>query len=538
MPRTSSLRDVVILLLVCFLVFWWRLGKLGLIDPDEPFYAETAREMVATGDWITPQIFGRPQFEKPIFFYWLTAASFKVFGETEFAARVPSALPATVLVGLVYVFGCGFAGRRAAFLAALVLATGLEFAIMSRLMLTDIALALFVAGAMFCYWRTQEDPARRSVWLILHFICGGLALLTKGPIGSLVTLLAVAAYSWLARRRLAYRGPAFWGGLALYALIGVPWYAVMLWKFGREYFDAFFIHENVMRVIQAEHPANNHWYYYIAILALGSIPWMPALALAVNRARCHFRSDPRLAFLWCWILSSLAFLTIVQSKLPSYIFYVFVPLALAVGMALDDLLANGFRTRLDRNLALGLAIFQCIVALAAPLINVARPFAGPALAVGACFVFIVVMLWRQRWWGAIASSAAATVALIGGALLFSVDHVEEYSSARPVALAMMSGQDGKEPLMAGKFLARGIHYYSHQPVFVLANKAQPFWTPHPLPVIAGRDALTEFVQEHGAVRATIRRSEWSFWQKSPLVDAAGEPQWFGDNAVIRLVAPP
>src|SRR4030095_14542267 len=91
MPRSSSVRDLIILLLVCFLVFWWRLGKLGLIDPDEPFYAQTAREMVATGDWITPQIFGHPQFEKPIFFYWFTAASFKVFGETEFAARVPSA---------------------------------------------------------------------------------------------------------------------------------------------------------------------------------------------------------------------------------------------------------------------------------------------------------------------------------------------------------------------------------------------------------------------------------------------------------------
>jgi len=493
--------------------------------------------MVATGDWTTPQIFGRPQFEKPILFYWLTAASFKVFGETELAARIPSALPATLLVGLVYAFGCGFAGRRAAFLAALVLATGLEFAIMSRLMLTDIALALFIAGAMFCYWKTQEDQAKRGFWLVLHFVCGGLALLTKGPVGSLATLLALAVYSWLARVRMSYRGRALWGGLALYALIGIPWYAVMLWKYGREYFDAFFIHENVMRVFQAEHPANNHWYYYVAILALGSIPWMPALSLAVNRAWRNLRSEPRLAFLWSWILSSLVFLTIVQSKLPSYIFYVFVPLALAVGMSLDDLLANGFRTRLDRNFAIGLAIFQCLVALAVPLIKVARPFTAPALAMGACFVFGAVMLWRQRWWGAIASSATATFALVGGALMFSIDHVESYSSARPVALAMMSGQQGQEPLIAGKFLARGIHYYSHQPVFVLANKEQPFWTPHPLPVIAGRDALTEFVQKHGAACATIRRSEWSFWQKSPLIAAAGEPQWFGDNAVIRLVAP-
>ena len=97
MFRASSIRDLALILLVCLFVFWWRLGSLGLIDPDEPFYAQTAREMVATGDWITPQIFGQPQFEKPILFYWLTALSFETFGENEFAARVSSALPATLI---------------------------------------------------------------------------------------------------------------------------------------------------------------------------------------------------------------------------------------------------------------------------------------------------------------------------------------------------------------------------------------------------------------------------------------------------------
>src|SRR6266581_1077178 len=181
MLRSSAFRDILLIALVCTVVFWWRLGRLGLIDPDEPFYAQTAHEMVASGDWVTPQIFGKPQFEKPIFFYWMTAASFVVFGETEFAARVPAALPATLLVGLVYAFGCGFVGRRAALLSAIVLATGIEYAIMSRLMLTDIALALFISGALFSYWRAMEDEARRTRWILLHFVCGGLAALTKGP---------------------------------------------------------------------------------------------------------------------------------------------------------------------------------------------------------------------------------------------------------------------------------------------------------------------------------------------------------------------
>ena len=97
---------VSLLLLICFVAFWWRLGKIGLVDPDEPFYSQTCREMVQTGDWLTPKIFGKPQFEKPILYYWLVSASYKVFGENEFAGRVPSALPATLAVLAVYAFGC------------------------------------------------------------------------------------------------------------------------------------------------------------------------------------------------------------------------------------------------------------------------------------------------------------------------------------------------------------------------------------------------------------------------------------------------
>jgi 4-amino-4-deoxy-L-arabinose transferase-like glycosyltransferase len=494
--------------------------------------------MVATGDWVTPQIFGRPQFEKPIFFYWLTALSFEVFGETEFAARVPSALPSTLLVLLVYAFGVSFCGRRAALLSALVLATGIEFAVMSRLMLTDIALALFIAGALFSYWRALDDEVRRGRWLILHFVCGALAVLTKGPVASVVTLLAMGSFSWLMKRRFPYHGRAFWAGLGLWVIIAWPWYGVMLWKFGWEYFNAFFIHENVMRLLHAEHPANNHFYYYLAILALGSIPWMPPLAVAVRRACQGLRQDPRQAFLWSWILSSLVFLTIAQSKLPSYIFYVFVPLALTVGLTLDDLLTHGFRDSLERRLALGLALFQCVVALACPLIKVARPFTIPALLLGACLLAGVFLVWRGQRRLAVGAHVAATAALIVGALTFSRDHVDEYSSARPVAQAMMVGHDGAEPLLAGKFLARGIHYYTHQPVLVLANKAQPFWTPHPLQTVVGRKGLEAFVKEHGAVHITVRRSEWHIWEKSSLVAAAGEPQWFGDNAVLRIAPSP
>src|SRR5580692_5032795 len=102
---TNLRLQATLLIVLTGFLFWWKLGALGLIDPDEPFYAQTTREMVQANDWVTPHIFGLPQFEKPIFFYWQTMAAQKIFGDNEFAARVPSALFATALVFLTWIFG-------------------------------------------------------------------------------------------------------------------------------------------------------------------------------------------------------------------------------------------------------------------------------------------------------------------------------------------------------------------------------------------------------------------------------------------------
>lgn len=186
------------------LVFWARLGRIGLIDPDEPFYAVTAQEMLQGGDWVTPKIFGEPQFEKPVFYYWLVAASFKIFGVNEWAGRLPSALPGTLMVFLVCAFTARVWNRRAGLLAGVVLASGLEYAIMSRLMLTDIALALFIAGGMFCYWLAMEDPEKRTRWVLLHFAFGGLAMFIKGPVGAIASLLATVTFSLVMKRPHPY----------------------------------------------------------------------------------------------------------------------------------------------------------------------------------------------------------------------------------------------------------------------------------------------------------------------------------------------
>src|SRR4051794_40244629 len=162
------------------------------------------------------------------------------------------------------------------------------------------------------------------------------------------------------KRPIRTGGRALWIGLVLWFLIGWPWYIVMQWKYGMAFFDEFFINDNWMRLIKAEHPANNRnggfLWYYVVVLAGGSLPWIPPLAVAVRRACRGLRSSPQQAFLWSWIVTSFVYLTIAQSKLPSYIFYVFVPLAMVVGITLEDWMERGFRDRLERGLAAGFAL--------------------------------------------------------------------------------------------------------------------------------------------------------------------------------------
>lgn len=543
-------RDLFILLVLCVLVFWVRLGRIGLIDPDEPFYAVTSQEMLQKGDWETPRIFGQAQFEKPVFYYWMVAASYQVFGINEWAGRLPSALPATLLVFLTYAFMARMFSRRAGLLAGIVLGSGLEYAIMSRLMLTDIALALFIGGSLYCYWLAVEDRERRMRWVLLHFAFGGLAMFIKGPVGTVASVLATITFSFLANRPHPYRGRALLAGIVLYLAIAAPWYAVMFWKYGWAYFDEFVIHENIMRFFRAEHHANNHFWYYIAILLGGSIPWMPAVVLACSRAiRTGIRHDPRLVFLWSWLLTSLVLLTLAQSKLPSYGFFMFVPLALIVAVALDDLWSRGFRDAKERIVTLVLCALQVGIGVAAPFIKIARPFEVPALLFSGCLAVGLIFLWRGGVGGWLVANAAATVALVVGALTFSAEHVEAYSSARPAAEKMMQMRKGSEPLAAGIFLVRGIHFYTHQPMTVIGMSEKPFkWTQHDLPVIvcgnddhkpagAKRDNhLGAFLKKNGAAICTFRRSEWNaYWSQFKYWEDANPPVWSGDNVIVRLV---
>lgn len=525
-------RDLLLLLILSYTAFWWNLGKLGLIDPDEPFYALSAREMVQSGDWLTPQIFGAPQFEKPIFYYWMLSGSYRVFGESEFAGRFPTAASATVLVLLAYAFARRLFNPRAGLLAGMFMTGGLVMALMGRLMLTDIPLAVFITASLYAYWRSQEEPQRRNRWIFLHMFFSALGVLTKGPIGSLIPLFSIAAHTILARRPWALRGRGFWSGLVAYAAIVGPWYTMMLQKHGWSFVDEFFYRDNWLRFIRAEHASNNHFWYYPAVLLIGSIPWLPALLMAIRRFIAAPRGNPALLFTGCWLVPNLLFLTAAQSKLPSYAFFLFVPLALLTGMALDALLSRGFETRAEKGMVLGAAGVQAVALVIAPFIKPVQPFGVPVWVFGLVLVaaFGALMMQRYRTW--IGLTAISSTMFIGCALTLGFPALEETLSIRPVAQKMAAMQRPGEPLLAGKFALRGIAFYTKQSVAVLSNKQHPFWADHPVKIIVGTQGLSEMLEQHPSALCTMRRSDWKSFSATNGYGMV-QPEWIGENVLTR-----
>ncbi len=199
------------------------------------------------------------------------------------------------------------------------------------------------------------------------------------------------------------------------------------------------------------------------------------------------------------------FLTLAQSKLHSYILFLFVPLALLAGQTLDALLATGYRSTREQWVVRSLGIVQVAVAVIG---FQARGLTAPAIATGLFLLALLVLQWRQWWtawaWGNVLAVAAAVVVAIdwGGS------QIEAITSVKPLTARLLAEGTEGEPIICGRSLARGVFFYTQQPVMVYANRAQPFYSPHALPVIVGKPALVRFLQTRDSVPAVFTTAEW------------------------------
>ncbi len=480
--KVSIRKDIYFLLILTLLagvLYGFKLGAFGLLDPDEPFYSLTAKEMLARHDPWVPMMFGQPQFEKPALTYWVLYLFFKFFGVSEWAARLGPCLAGILTVLVTYLWArVLFKKSTAAFVSAAVLMTALEFVIISRIVLTDMFLCLFVTAAFFCFSLGYEHPKyRKAAWVFIFAFCG-LGFLTKGPLGLLLPFFGIVSYLlWNEEPNLLSKEMPWAAGLLVFFVVVLPWYGFMAMRFGAGFLKQFFIHENVRRFFVAEHASSDKWFFYPAAIFVGFFPWTPfvpgGLVYGFKQAlRGRSRNQKMFLFLVLSVVPAFIFFTLAKSKLLSYIFPVFPAVALILGAWMYRIYK---RSR-----------------------------------------------WKKKYALSFALIVTATFFLSGvafGWLLPKLDN--RFSSKEDVAFYQrLSSNSEKRFLLASKLYVRGVSFYSGQSWVgvLIEDPRDAFYTQHPIPLLFSREDLLRIDKGQFPVYCFLRQKEFNW-----LKNIAGSP---------------
>ena len=358
-------------------VFWWSLALVAcawfltldarhLLRADEGRYAEIAREMFSSGDWVTIRYNGLKYFEKPPFHLWMTVLAYHAFGIGEWQARLWVAISGALGLAMTALAARRWYGPRVALLAALVLLAAPSWNIGAHFNSLDMS----VSGALACVLAAvllaqhpQATPAARRGWMLLAWAAMGVAVLTKGLIGIVLPGLALIVYTLIARDWPLWRRLQLVAGAALFLLVTAPWFVLVSWR-NPEFAQFFFIHEHWQRYTSTVHHRGEPWWYFIPQLLGGFLPWLGLTPRIVGVLRQE-GSGPAagaaqgfrpLLFGAAWAGSIFVFFSLSDSKLPGYILPVFPALALLAAPALERLVAQADAAAWRRQLAAMLAL--------------------------------------------------------------------------------------------------------------------------------------------------------------------------------------
>ncbi|HME11499.1 MAG TPA: glycosyltransferase family 39 protein [Candidatus Acidoferrum sp.] len=319
---------IVVTLCVCY---FSHLGALGFVGPDEPRYAWIARAMAESGDWVTPRLYGQPWFEKPVLYYWSAALSFKLFGVSEAAARLPSAVSALLATLAMAWLALRVYGAATARWLMLLLPTCVGMIGFSHAAATDMPFSGMLTVAMVCaavtlgLTRTEHSPILpRTPWLppLLFGFFLGLAVLAKGPAAILLSGGAIFFWAILTKRwRDAFRllHPA---AIAAFCATALPWY-ILCARRNPDFFRVFVIEHNFKRYLTPEFQHIQPFWFYVPVLLVALLPWTATLlwsaAVGISHLwRTRTAGSPT-CFLFCWVAFCVLFFSTSHSKLPGYI---------------------------------------------------------------------------------------------------------------------------------------------------------------------------------------------------------------------------
>ena len=335
MAHGASRIALACLVLLALVVGWANLTRT-LANPDEGRYSEISREMVASGDWVTPRLDGLKYFEKPPLQYWATAVAFEAFGESDVSARLYVAFCGlgALLLTVYTASRLGIAGLGLG--TALALMASPYFMTMGGVVTLDTGLTLWTTLTLCAYLLAERpglDPAMRRRWMLVAWAGMAFAVLSKGLVGIVFPAAAMGLHCLVHRDFRPLARLEWLRGVALMLAIAAPWF-VLVSRANPEFAHFFFIHEHVERFLTTQHRRTEPWWFFVPILFVGFLPWMFALPSAARHAwkgapaRGHV-APLRFALLWAAFI--VVFFSASGSKLPAYILPAFPAVALALG---------------------------------------------------------------------------------------------------------------------------------------------------------------------------------------------------------------
>jgi 4-amino-4-deoxy-L-arabinose transferase-like glycosyltransferase len=478
MLRRSTMSWLLGVLSFGWLALWFAgLNLRPLGEPDEARYAEVAREMFASGVWITPKLDGFNFFDKPVLQYWASALFYELFGVHEWTARLWVAF-----TSLLAILAVGWAtkrlyGARAGWIAALILGSTLLFVSGAHINTMDMGVAAFLSVAICLFLVAQFDPSaeqQRVRLNLLGWASLSLAVLSKGLIGLVLPAITLAVFMILERDWTILRRITMGWGLLVVLLIAAPWFVAISIKHS-DFFDYFFIKEHFSRFLTNVYDRDRPWWFFIPVVLLGLFPWVAFLPFSRSGWRGVSESQSG-RFLLCWIAVVFAFFSVSHSKLPFYILPIFPAIAILIAWRLSTLTVRALEWR-----------FMWISALAVTMAVVALTLTLSTRHLSQHTDMHPALLWLMRGLGALAivsaictfmlargCRAVTVVSLLGFATLLvwqmlfaNVGALASNLSAEPVAQIMLPNIRGDTEVFTVHAYLRGLSFYLQRLVTVV-----------------------------------------------------------------------
>ncbi|MCK5010089.1 MAG: glycosyltransferase family 39 protein, partial [Deltaproteobacteria bacterium] len=443
--------QIVVLAIISFAIFFLNSGGWDLWNPDEPRYAQVAKEMMESGNWILPHHNNKVYPDKPPVFFWLIALSSMVKGEvTSFSARLPSALAAVLGVLLTYLLGSKIYNARAGFISALVLTTTVEYFWLGRRANIDMTLTLFFLSALFFFYRGYRESRRSSYYLFM-----GMATLTKGPVGFILPSLTVIFYLISKRDLKALKKVVFHRGFILFFAVVLVWLIPSFIQGGKSYMDEIIFNQILGRV----HDSWSHkrpFYYYFVNLPYLVQPWfffLPSAFIYFFTRRKKNKEDylfPMVCF-----ITIFTFFTLCSGKRELYLLPLLPAFALMVGFLWSKFFEQNEDILLKRlitipfYLILGLLLAACLCVPFIPK-SIGYEYRQAfhvyplALFMGFSTILALFLLFKKKT----VFSLILLIMMMAGSFFYAVGYVfpylNQFKSAKPFSLrikAQMKGGD-------------------------------------------------------------------------------------------------